>query len=404
MRCFRHFNLHEAEGTASAVYSLDLSPGGDTLATCGGDSLVRLWSCGVVFAGGGNDAPEAVPEAALAATLAKHTAVVTSVRWSGAGHRLASGSDDTFVFVWEPRAGGAWARAATLRGHGADVLDVAWSADDAMIASCSIDNSVCVWDARNLALLMAPLRTLRGHANWVKGVAWDPTGRFLASASEDRRVLVWRASGDWRVEATIEKPFAGVTSQTFFQRLSWAPDGASLGVPNAAKSMQACAAVVARGSWDGVADLVGHKHPVTVVKFCPALFVDDDTGGRAPPRSVVAIGGQDATISVWTSSKARPVVVFRDCFSGAVSDLAWSRDGSLLVAASHDGSTCAFRFDVGADLGEALSADAAAAYSPTRSAPRAARRSRCRTRRCRRRRPRRRPSPWLGPRRPPRRR
>ncbi|KAH8087688.1 hypothetical protein JL720_7008 [Aureococcus anophagefferens] len=209
---------------------------------------------------------------------------------------------------------------------------------------------------------MAPLRTLRGHANWVKGVAWDPTGRFLASASEDRRVLVWRASGDWRVEATIEKPFAGVTSQTFFQRLSWAPDGASLGVPNAAKSMQACAAVVARGSWDGVADLVGHKHPVTVVKFCPALFVDDDTGGRAPPRSVVAIGGQDATISVWTSPKARPVVVFRDCFSGAVSDLAWSRDGSLLVAASHDGSTCAFRFDVGADLGEALSADAAAAY------------------------------------------
>jgi WD40 repeat protein len=195
MRCFRHFNLHEAEGTASAVYSLDLSPGGDTLATCGGDSLVRLWSCGVVFAGGGNDAPEAVPEAALAATLAKHTAVVTSVRWSGAGHRLASGSDDTFVFVWEPRAGGAWARAATLRGHGADVLDVAWSADDAMLASCSIDNSVCVWDARNLALLMAPLRTLRGHANWVKGVAWDPTGRFLASASEDRRVLVWRASG-----------------------------------------------------------------------------------------------------------------------------------------------------------------------------------------------------------------
>ena len=31
MRCFRHFNLHEAEGTASAVYSLDLSPGGDAL-------------------------------------------------------------------------------------------------------------------------------------------------------------------------------------------------------------------------------------------------------------------------------------------------------------------------------------------------------------------------------------
>ena len=379
MKCYRHFNLHESEGAASAVYSLDLSPDGSLLATCGGDALVRLWSTGVVFgaacttttgngggaaAGGGT---AGVPEAGLVGTLAKHTAVVTSVRWSTEGAYLASGSDDTFVFVWacDASTSNKWARVATLRGHSMDVLDVAWAVGDQRLASCSIDNKVMIWDTSTLQLMMAPFKVLEGHANWVKGVSWDPTGRFLASASEDRKVLVWRSGDDdWRVETEITKPFEGVSSQTFFQRVSWAPDGNSLGLPNAAKSLQETAAIVSRGTWATLADLVGHKHPVTVVKFCPALFEDDlaEPGGvnNSPkggggngrgPRTVVAIGGQDATISVWTSACERPVVVFRDCFNGAVSDLSWSKDGALLVASSHDGSTCAFAFDVAADLG-----------------------------------------------------
>ena len=156
---------------------------------------------------------------------------------------------------------------------------------------------------------MTPKTTLRGHKNWVKGVAWDPTGRFLASAGEDRRVLVWRrdknASSEFRVEADIRAPFEDVTAQTFFQRLSWAPDGRSLGVPNARKALQATACVLARGKWESVADLVGHRHPVTVVRFGPVLFHGEDDEDQ--PRSVVAIGGQDATAHKGFLSRRRSV-------------------------------------------------------------------------------------------------
>ena len=81
-----------------------------------------------------------------------------------------------------------------------------------------------------------------------------------------------------------------------------------------------------------------------------------DGDGEEPSQynSIVAIGGKDAVISVWTCGADRPLVVFRDSFTNAVSDLSWSRvrvdgdssSGSLmLLGSSHDGSVCAFVFD-----------------------------------------------------------
>ena len=100
-------------------------------------------------------------------------------------------------------------------------------------------------------------------------------------------------------------------------------------MPGAGKLYKQRLAFWRRASGRAVADLVGHRHPVTVVRFSPVLFHGEDDEDQ--PRSVVAIGGQDATVSVWTSARAKPLVVFRDCFGGRGPDLAWSRNGSLLV-------------------------------------------------------------------------
>lgn len=70
-------------------------------------------------------------------------------------------------------------------------------------------------------------------------------------------------------------------------RLSWSPDGRALGVPNAAKAQQQVipcllselvsflrvqiAAIICREAWRSQADLVGHRHAVTVVRFSPRL-------------------------------------------------------------------------------------------------------------------------------------
>lgn len=58
-----------------------------------------------------------------------------------------------------------------------------------------------------------------------------------------------------------------------------------------------------------------------------------------------AVGGDDATVSIWLAHLARPLVVVKDCFDASVTDLSWSAHESILLASSLDGSICCFRFE-----------------------------------------------------------
>jgi WD40 repeat protein len=69
---------------------------------------------------------------------------VSSVAFSADGQRLASGSYDKTVKVWDTATG---ACIQTLEGHGESVYSVAFSADSQRLASGSRDKTVKVWDA-----------------------------------------------------------------------------------------------------------------------------------------------------------------------------------------------------------------------------------------------------------------
>jgi eukaryotic-like serine/threonine-protein kinase len=77
----------------------------------------------------------------------------------------------------------------TYRGHSSGVFAVAWSPDGKRLASGSQDKTVQVWDATDGGHVF----TYRGHSSYVYAVAWSPDGRRLASGSLDKTVQVWSA-------------------------------------------------------------------------------------------------------------------------------------------------------------------------------------------------------------------
>lgn len=68
-----------------------------------------------------------------------------------------------------------------------------------------------------------------------------------------------------------------------------------------------------------------------------------------------AVGGDDATVSIWLAHLARPLAVIKDCFDASVTDLSWSSNESILLASSLDGTICCFKFD-GGEIGRPISA------------------------------------------------
>jgi WD40 repeat protein len=69
---------------------------------------------------------------------------------------------------------------------------VAWSADE-RLASGSSDNTVIVWDLES----GLPAQILEGHTDSVYSVAWSAEGR-LASSADDNTVQVWHMdSEEW---------------------------------------------------------------------------------------------------------------------------------------------------------------------------------------------------------------
>ena len=96
---------------------------------------------------------------------------------------------DTFPASENPRSSFLGAALYTYRGHSASVNAAAWSPDGTRIASGSADGTVQVWDAAN----GGHVSIYRGHSGPVWTVAWSPDGTRIGSGSADKTAQVWRA-------------------------------------------------------------------------------------------------------------------------------------------------------------------------------------------------------------------
>ncbi len=120
-----------------------------------------------------------------------HSQSASTVAFSSDGTRIASGSEDKTVKLWEAGSGRL---IRTLSGHEAQVTTVAFDPNGQSVFSGSRDKTIRHWHAATGQLI----RTFSGHTEEVLALAVSPDGRTLVSgggsagiSAKDTSLKVW---------------------------------------------------------------------------------------------------------------------------------------------------------------------------------------------------------------------
>ncbi|WP_395739920.1 TIR domain-containing protein [Prosthecobacter sp.] len=272
-----------------SVTTIAYSPDGKRLASGSADNTVKLWD----RATGKN-----------LAILSAHAERVTSVAFSPDSTRLASGSEDDTIKLWDSVTG---KELASLAGHERTVTSVAFSPDGMYLASGSEDKSIKIWDCVSCNVVA----TLPGHEGKVTCVVFSSDGKRLASGAEDRTVKLWDVVSHNELSA-----FLGHENRV--ATIAFSPDGSSLasGADDLTVKVWDCA------TGKQLATLKDHGLSVTSVAFSP--------DGRR-----LASGSWDQTIKVWDSVTYKKLADLRG-HRQAVLSVAFSPDGTQLASGSED--------------------------------------------------------------------
>ena len=236
-------------------------------------------------------------------TLHGHMSALYCVAFSPDGSRIATGSVDKSIRIWNATTGEEVGR---LTGHMAPVAKISFSPDGLRLASACEGGTVRIWDMDT----GKELHTLVGHSGRVPSVAFSPDGKLVASAGWDRTVKIWDAA-----EGRPVTTFTGHTAPVW--TIAFNRDGTKL----------------ASAGWDNTiriwntADtdtepitLPGHSRPIMSVAFSP-------DGTR------LASGAGDKTIRIWDPDRGTVVRILRGMANDVVC-MAFSPDGARLASSN----------------------------------------------------------------------
>jgi WD40 repeat protein len=142
-------------------------------------------------------------------SVAGHGRAVTAAALDPTGRRLASGSEDGTVQVWDLGSSAAAVPASVVLGqHTSGVSVVAFSPDGKRLASGDSGGRTLVWDLPGGQTLPGPVqpRLVATHAKRVDTIAFSPDGKRLASASRLASAIAFSPDGEPRASISAINP------------------------------------------------------------------------------------------------------------------------------------------------------------------------------------------------------
>ena len=278
------------DGHTNAATCVSFSPDGKTLASGGGDSLVRLWD---------------VRTGRELKTLKGHRNWIYSVSFSPDGSMLASTSGDHTIRLWDVRTGH---ELQTFKDHTHYLIKVLFSPDGRRLASSGGgDLTVRLWDVET-----GHHQVLTGHKNWVYSISFSPDGRILASSGAEEIIHLWDVRSCRHLQ-TLTGHKSGVLN------VSFSPDGLTLASGSGDHTIRLWDVVTGRSQL-----LMGHTDWVSSVSF-------------SSDGLTLVSGSDDHTIRLWDALTGQQRHVLTG-HTDSVNSVSFSSDGRTLASASNDGT------------------------------------------------------------------
>ncbi|KAJ1300444.1 hypothetical protein OPQ81_005262 [Rhizoctonia solani] len=285
----------QLDGHTDKINCLGFSPDCTRIATGSDDETVRLWDA----------------ENGKMLDCLSVQDEVNSVVFSPDGTRVAATSHNT-LYVWDTQTGHMTLGPLT---HTDYITSVAFSADSSRIVGGTYGDSfkIHVWDAQSGNTIFGPIQA---HTGLIRCIGCSPDGKYIVSGSHDQTIRIWDAHNGNMILGPLEAHTGTITSVAFS--------------PDSSRIISACE----RGlvcTWDVYQhnttphSINAPSHHITCVKF-------------ASDGTYFVSGSEEGTICTWDARtgdmKVGPIEAHTDRI------LAVDILNDRVVSSSRDGRIC----------------------------------------------------------------